>query len=212
LFLIVPGLIMVAGGLGVIPLTGVVTPFLSYGGSAMLANFAGLGILAAIRSQQGKAAITKPFLKPMRYLEGGLSVAALILLAILLKVQLISADDYLVKPHLSLQADGGRRYQYNQRVLDVARLIPRGTIYDQGGLPLATSSAAVALKAREDYGKAGIPLDRTCKEPFERCYPLGGTTFHLLGDAFTRTNWSATNTSYVERDAESELRGFNDNA
>ena len=50
LFLIIPGLIMVAGSLGIIPLTGVVTPFLSYGGSAMLANFAGLGILSAIRA------------------------------------------------------------------------------------------------------------------------------------------------------------------
>ena len=41
LFLIVPVLLMAAGLLGVVPLTGVVTPFLSYGGSAMVANFAG---------------------------------------------------------------------------------------------------------------------------------------------------------------------------
>src|SRR5437899_10833411 len=39
LFLIVPALVMAAGVFGVIPLTGVVTPFLSYGGSAMAANF-----------------------------------------------------------------------------------------------------------------------------------------------------------------------------
>ena len=246
LFLIVPSLIMAAGGLGVIPLTGVVTPFLSYGGSAMLANFAGIGILSAIRcssrapspsgrgwreapgegslarphpalratfSRREKDSLTaQPFLRPMRCLERGLGVAALALVAVLFNVQVLSADEFLVKPHLSLQADGGRRYQYNQRVLDVARLIPRGTIYDRAWLPLATSSAAVAKKAREDYRKANIPLDSTCTEPFERCYPLGGTTFHLLGDARTRTNWSASNTSYVERDAESTLRGFDDNA
>ena len=46
LFLILPVLIMASGVMGVTPLTGVVTPFLSYGGSAMLANFAALGILA----------------------------------------------------------------------------------------------------------------------------------------------------------------------
>jgi cell division protein FtsW (lipid II flippase) len=212
MFLIVPGLIMVGGSLGVIPLTGVVTPFLSYGGSATLANFAGLGILTAIRSHRGNGATTAPFLKPMRYLESGLGVAALALLVVLFNIQVLSADSYVVKPHLSLQADGGRRYQYNQRVFDVARLIPRGTIYDHAGLPLATSSAAVALKARKDYGNAGISLDLTCTEPFERCYPLGGTTFHLLGDARTRTNWTASNTSYVERDVESRLRGFNDDA
>jgi len=211
MFLIVPVLIMVAGSIGVIPLTGVVTPFLSYGGSAMLANFAGLGILAAIRTQRVKSTTT-PFSMSMRYLQTGMAVAALALVAVLLKIQALSADDYVVKPHLSLQADGGRRYQYNQRVLDVARMIPRGTIYDHTGLPLATSSAAVAAKAREEYKKAGIPLDLSCTGGFERCYPLGAATFHLLGDARTRTNWSASNTSYVERDAESRLRGFNDSA
>ena len=55
LFLVVPVLLMAAGMLGVAPLTGVVTPFLSYGGSAMVANFAALGMLAAIgRSSGGK--------------------------------------------------------------------------------------------------------------------------------------------------------------
>ena len=48
--------------------------------------------------------------------------------------------------------------------------------------------------------------------PAERCYPLGGRAFHLLGDARTRVNWSAPNTSYVERDAEDQLRGFDDHA
>jgi cell division protein FtsW (lipid II flippase) len=212
MFLIVPGLIMVAGSLGIIPLTGVVTPFLSYGGSAMLANFACLGILTAIRTQPARSAGTEPFFKSLRYLQTGLSFAALALVAILAKVQVLSANDLVVKPHLSLQADGARRYQYNQRVLDVARLIPRGTIFDRSGLALATSDAAVMLKARERYKKAGIALDLTCAEPFERCYALGGTAFHLLGDARGRTNWSASNTSYVERDAENRLRGFDDNS
>jgi cell division protein FtsI/penicillin-binding protein 2/cell division protein FtsW (lipid II flippase) len=212
LLLIVPGLIMIAGALGVIPLTGIVTPFLSYGGSAMLANFAGLGILTSIRGQQEKVRATGPFLRPVRYLESALGVTTLALLAVVFHIQVLSADDYVVRPHLGLQADGGRRFQYNQRLLDVARLIPRGTIYDRAGLPLATSSQAVALKARKDYGNAGITLDLSCREPFDRCYPLGSATFHLLGDARTRTNWSASNTSYVERDAESRLRGFDDNA
>ena len=55
-------------------------------------------------------------------------------------------------------------------------------------------------------------MDSSCSEPFDRCYPLGGAAFHLLGDARNRVNWSASNTSYVERDAENRLRGFNDHA
>ena len=38
------GPVMASGILGVTPLTGVVTPFLSYGGSAMVANFCALGM------------------------------------------------------------------------------------------------------------------------------------------------------------------------
>src|SRR5262249_56207221 len=113
-----------------------------YGGWAMLAKLGGVGILTAIRSHRGNGAITAPFLKPMRYLESGLGVVALVLLVVLFNIQVLSADSYVVKPHLSLQADGGRRYQYNQRVLDVARLVPRGTIYDHTGLPLATCTTA----------------------------------------------------------------------
>jgi len=46
----------------------------------------------------------------------------------------------------------------------------------------------------------------------ERCYPLGGATFHLLGDVRDARNWAATNTAYVERDAQDHLRGFDDHA
>src|SRR5215510_1095862 len=49
LFLTLPVLIMAAGILGLLPLTGIVTPFLSFGGSAMIANFVAMGILVALR-------------------------------------------------------------------------------------------------------------------------------------------------------------------
>ena len=154
LFLVIPVLIMAAGVLGVIPLTGVVTPFLSYGGSAMAANFAALGILTAIqRSPSTDRAV--PFRTPTRYLRGALGVAALGLVVALAYVQVLRANEYVVKPHLGLQADGVRRYQYNQRVLDVIREIPRGSVYDRRGLPLATGDAAVVGRSRDEYNTAG---------------------------------------------------------
>ena len=212
LFLIVPVLVMAAGMLGVAPLTGVVTPFLSYGGSAMVANFAGLGLLMRIQPQTASLEAPVPFRAPTRWLGGALTAAAIGLALLILNVQVLRADDYAVKPHLSLQADGVRRYQYNQRVLDVARLIPRGTIYDRRGLPLATTDAGVVRKWRDALRELTAELHQTCIEPVERCYPLGGAAFHLLGDVTTRHNWGASNTSYLERDAESRLRGFQDYA
>ena len=212
LFLIVPVFIMASGVVGASPLTGVVTPFLSYGGSAMVTNFIALGVLASIHADRRQRIDFTPFHTPMRWLGIVLGGAALVLFAIVVNVQVVHGDDYVVRPHLGVQADGGRRFAYNPRVLDIVREIPRGTIYDRGGLPLATDEAAVIAKAREAYQKLGVSLADVCANAGERCYPLGGRAFHLIGDARTRLNWSAPNTSYIERDQESTLRGFDDHS
>jgi hypothetical protein len=228
LFLVVPVLLMGAGLLGVLPLTGVVTPFLSYGGSAMAANFTALGILVSIaahsaahsaahrgshQAAQGRASEgDEPFRVPMRHLSRALCLIALVLAGVLIDVQFVRADQYAVKPHLSLQADGVARYQYNPRVLDLVRMLPRGNVLDRTGRVLATGDPALARQARVAYQKLGVTPNGTCVDPVARCYPLGGAAFHVLGDADTRENWSASNTSYVERDSEDRLRGFDDHA
>ena len=212
LFLIVPVFIMASGVVGASPLTGVVTPFLSYGGSAMVINFIALGVLASIHADRRPRIDFTPFRAPMRWLGTVLGAAALVLLAIVVNVQVVHGDDYVVRPYLGVQADGGRRFAYNPRVLDIVRGIPRGTIYDRRGLPLATDEADVIAKARDAYQKLGVSLADVCADAGERCYPLGGRAFHLIGDARTRANWSAANTSYIERDGESTLRGFDDHA
>src|SRR5918996_1923225 len=188
---------MSAGILGLIPLTGVVTPFLSYGGSAMTANFAALGILTAIHVNRGTAATAAPFRAPMKYLGATLGASAVAIAVVLLSVQLVKADAYASRPHFGVQADGIGRYQYNPRVLDLIREIPRGSVYDRGGLPLATGDARVAQRARDGYRRLGVPWHVTCDAPIERCYPLGGPAFHLLGDSVTRLDWGGADTSDV---------------
>lgn len=212
LFLVVPVLIMASGILGVTPLTGVVTPFLSYGGSAMVANFCAVGMLTAIHADRHPPGDLEPFRVPVLWLASSLGVFALVLLAVAVNVQVVHADDYVIRAHLGIQADGGRRFEYNPRLLDLVRLMPRGTIYDRRGVPLATDDAQVIAAARPTYAQLGVSIDDTCPTPGERCYPLGGAAFHLLGDARARVNWTAPNSSYIERDAESQLRGFDDHA
>ena len=51
-----------------------------------------------------------------------------------------------------------RRYQYNERLTDVLATIPRGTVFDRRGLPLATGDPAIARRAREAYKKAGVEI------------------------------------------------------
>jgi hypothetical protein len=198
--------------MGITPLTGVVTPFLSYGGSAMAANCAAIGMLCSIHADRRPAADLTPFHAPMRWLVTSLAASGAALIAVLINIQVVHAGEYAVKPHLGVQADGGRRYAYNPRVLDLVRQLPRGTVYDRRGLPLATADPSVIDAAREEYQRLGVSLEKTCPTPSERCYPLGGRAFHLLGDERTRVNWGAPNTSYVERDLETRLRGFDDRA
>lgn len=230
LSLSIPVLVMGAGVLGLLPLTGVVTPFLSYGGSAMVANFATLGLLAAIRRQQNQSADLTPFQVPVRWLGRTAAACAAGMLVVAATIQTLRADEYLVRPQLSVQADGGRRFQYNPRVLEALRSIPRGTIYDRRGLPIASNDVAVLQKAAGAYEQLGRKLDEICASSLapngsaqlrapvgavplnDRCYPAGSALWHVLGDANTRDNWSAANTSYVERDAEGLLRGFDDRA
>ena len=159
LFLTLPVLVMGAGMLGLVPLTGVVTPFLSFGGSAMVANFIALGMLTAIRRHaqpSGRPTATAPFHAGVRRSSRCSASAALVLVAVLFDVQVVRADTYVARPHLGIQADGFRRYQYNQRLTDVLATIPRGTVFDRRGLPLATGDQTVARRARDAYKKAGV--------------------------------------------------------
>src|SRR6185503_348492 len=158
LFLIFPVLLMAGGMLGVVPLTGVVTPFVSFGGSAMAANFAALGILAAIGRSGPSPAASAPFRRGVRSLVSTMAVASLVLIGVLVNVQVVRADTYAAKPHLGMQADGVRRYQYNPRLLDVLGQIPRGTVYDRNGLPLATTDPEVSRKAAAEYKKRGMEV------------------------------------------------------
>jgi cell division protein FtsW (lipid II flippase) len=210
LLIAIPVLLMTAGVLGLVPLTGVVTPFVSYGGSAMLANFVAAGVLTSIRSDSQTAADLRSLEKPVRWTAASLAVAALASLLVIARVQIVRADEIVVRPHLGIQGDGTRRYQYNPRILDVVREIPRGRVLDRRGLPLATETAADARPSRADYQRLGISLDEACPDPAARCYPLGSRAFHLLGNARTRLNWGASNTAFLERDAEAKLRGFDD--
>jgi hypothetical protein len=204
-------LLIAGGALGVVPLTGVVTPFLSYGKSSMLANFAVIAILLAISAKSDpEEAHGAPFRMPLRAAAGLLAVVAAVVLGKAFYVQAVRSGPVMGEGTLVVQADGARRYQYNPRLMEVMRDIPKGTIYDRNGLPLATSNWDELEKHRADYKALGIDIDRACRRTDQRHYPFGGLMFDLLGDLRTRTRWAASNTSFVERDSARRLRGYDE--
>ena len=203
-------LLIAGGALGLFPLTGVVTPFLSYGRSSMLANFAVIGILLSISGAGLPAGPPKPF---RTQIAAAGMLFALLGAAILVKagyVQVGRSAAVMGQGTLVVQADGARRYQYNPRFRDVMREIPEGSVYDRNGLPLATSDWSELEKHRAEYQQLGIDIDRACPRGDSRYYPFGGLMFDLLGDLRTRDRWGATNTSFVERDSARRLRGYDD--
>ena len=208
LALAVQGLVIIGGMLGLLPLAGVVTPFLSYGRSAMLSNFAALGICAAIARRRGPA--REAFTPPVRALGWTLAAAGMLIVVRAADVQVARADSFATRANLTQQADGGYRYQYNPRLVSAARSIVRGTIFDRDGLPIATSRPDEIEKFSAQYKKLGLELPDACRSGRERCYPLGSLAFHVLGDATRQINWAARNTSYVERDFDGRLKGFDD--
>ena len=203
-------ILLITGGLlGLIPLSGVVSPFLSFGRTSMVANFALFGIILAVSSQI-KAAKPSPLAPQVKSLLAGLAVVLLIVLGRFAWVQAVRADAILVRPTLVVQADGARRYQYNPRILEVARDVPKGTIYDRAGIPLATSDWSLLQKHQADYTKLGVALDQTTSKNETRQYPFGAAMFYLLGDTRSRIKQGATNTAFQEKTSRIRLQGFDD--
>jgi len=208
--LIVQAFVIASGIVGILPLTGVVTPFLSYGRSSMLANFAGVGIVLAVAGRAG--AVREHLVMPFRVLAWVLGAVAVAVIGRAGWIQVVQADSLAAASSLTEQADGALRFQYNPRLLAVAHSIERGTIYDRNGLPLATTRPAERDAVARTYQAAGIPAPDRCAAETPRCYPLGGLAFHVLGDATYQTNWAARNSSFIERDSDAQLKGFDDRA
>jgi hypothetical protein len=197
-------LLLIAGGiLALVPLSGVVTPFLSYGKSAMIVSLVGIGILLSVANHAAPEP-APAFRLPLRHLSMLLAALGTVVTVRAVQLQIVSADAIMARPVLAVLADGTYRFQDNPRLLTAARtLIPRGRILDRHGVPLAFNA---------DPGMTDPAAANACGERSGRCYPLGGRTYHLLGDLGTERDWAASNTSFLERDAAAQLRGFDDHA
>ncbi len=204
-------LLLITGGLlGLIPLSGVVSPFLSYGKTSMVANSVLFGIVLALSNKPEMEEKQLPFRAGIRSLAFVLASLLLIVVARFVWIGTIRADKILAQSILVSQADGVRRYQDNPRLLEVARELPKGSIYDRNGLPLATSNWPLLEAHRADYAKLGVNLEQTTAPSNTRHYPLGAPMFYLLGDVRSRLKQGAGNTAFQETASRIRLQGYDD--
>ena len=204
-------MLLISGGvLGAIPLSGVVSPFLSSGNTAMLANFLIFGLLLSISVRGEPSDRALPFRTPVRVLGWLFALCGTALLATDAWYQVAHDRDYLARDTHVFEQDGVKRPQHNPRLNSLAREIRRGDIVDRNGILLATSDWAQLEKHRPDYERLGISIDQSCSRLDNRHYPFGSYTAHLLGDLRTQENFHATNASLVEHDSNPKLQGYRD--
>jgi len=183
--------------LGVIPLSGVVSPFLSAGNSAMLANFLLFAVILGISNRRRNDAPTQPFRIPVRSLATVLGLITIVLVAKAASIQVLHSTELMARDTHVFQDDGVKRAQHNPRLNSLARELTRGNILDRNGVLLATSRW-------ED-----LPGNGDCCSRLEtRHYPFGRTTGHLVGNLRTADNFHATNSSLIEHDQNAKLQGF----
>ena len=213
-------LLISGGALGAIPLSGVVSPFLSLGNTAMLANFAICAVLLSISQQSAKIhaatdsgdeamPVGAVFQLPLRTVAWLLGLCALTLLGRAGYLQLIHGPELIAQTTLVFTQDGVKRPLRNPRLNLLAATIPRGSIFDRNGVVLATSHRDLLEKQRDQLSKINPSLDNSCLPSSTRCYPFGPATLHLLGDWRTGENFHASNASLIEHDSNTKLQGYN---
>ena len=197
-----------SGVLGVLPLSGVVSPFLSSGNTAMLANFLVFALILSVSADPREKADSDVEVGRLRPLKAVLACAALVLVAMAARYQVFQDRDFLARDAYAFEQDGVKRPQHNPRMNSLAREIPRGTIYDRNGIPLATSSWQELERHRAEYTALGVDIGQADSRFDSRHYPFGAAAEHLLGDLRTGENFHASNASLVEHDSNPRLEGF----
>ncbi|MBN1954651.1 MAG: FtsW/RodA/SpoVE family cell cycle protein [Anaerolineae bacterium] len=129
--LVIQGWVIMAANAKLVPITGVTLPFLSYGGSSLLATFIVLGLLLRISSPGSRAPGPRVTARGPRSTEPlllrvacGLGVALAVLAAVCGYWAVAHADA------LAAREDNPRRVEYEQRIV-------RGRIVDRAGTVLA---------------------------------------------------------------------------
>jgi cell division protein FtsW (lipid II flippase) len=204
-------LILIAGGiLGLIPLSGVVSPFLSFGRTSMVANFAAFAIILSITSREVPDANKRNFGVPTYAVAGLLAFCGFAVLARAAYFQTARADEFLVKDAEVRFADKSIGLEYNPRIREALRQIVRGDVTDRHGLPLATSNWDTVEKHRDEYKQLAVDLDTSVSKAEKRHYPLGPEFFYLVGDERTTLRRGARATAFQEKQSRVRLQGFDD--
>lgn len=206
--------VIVAGSLGLIPLTGITVPFLSRGDSSLLVNILAFFVILFLSQFRGTKEeveyITKRNDTSNIYLLLGFSSVAVVFV---LKLGAVwwQANETMVRPVKTLSKQGEFHLSENPRLTMLKNKLPAGSIYDRNGILLATSDKQLYTQAEDKarlYGADMSEYERQKHRNRRRYYPFGTELIYWLGDAQTGLV-SNTRLGYVaEYRLQDALRGI----
>ena len=136
--------VIILGAIGIIPLTGVAVPFLSFGMTSLIINLAIFGVVISV-SRNNATQNQREINRPYRYVTavgiGSFLAVSVVLVALLFQYQVLptTRNKYLVKPAFVSNNEGHRLAEYNPRIRLLLKEMKAGNIKDRNGLLLATS-------------------------------------------------------------------------
>ncbi|MEZ0483887.1 FtsW/RodA/SpoVE family cell cycle protein [Fibrella aquatica] len=208
-------LLIAGGSLGLVPLTGISVPFLSYGNVSLIINLTAMGVVFSVANRPGQAVqhtyLDTHYDPVLATGIAGFLIGSLVLVARAGEVSLLNWADYIVRPTRVLSRDGLPVYSYNPRINRITDALAAGTLYDRSGRVLATSSPDSVRRNLPQLQQAGLDRNSITKlttRRLKRFYPFGEHLFYMVGDANTRLFWGQQNGYFAEAAHLSDLRGF----
>lgn len=215
--------VIALGSTGMIPLTGVTVPYLSFGRVSMILNLAAFGIVLSlcnnIREDENVVAekVRQKSVEQYSYPVAMVTMVFLFFAVSTLLVwqyyQLWKRDITLIHPVYVHNTEGKPDVQYNPRIHLLVRNMDAGRIYDRNGILLATSDKTEI--APNTYISLGIDqqqLNNMLKRNQKRYYPMGEQMFFMVGDINNGLLFSYDENHPVGYMAEAQhlsyLRGF----
>lgn len=216
-------LIIALGSTGMIPLTGVTVPFLSFGKVSMILNLVAFGVILSISShtqeemQKMSQEVLQMRQQDMRKNNYSVSLLSLLYSGLALAIcgvffyyQVLERDKTLIRPAYVHNSSGAPVLEYNPRIAQLTNKMYPGDIFDRNGVLLATSNKSKLSEHAIAYANSGVRCDTSKVQ--RRYYPYGEHLYFMLGDFNTKLYFSSSDRWARGYMAEarhlSELRGF----
>ncbi|WP_316753806.1 FtsW/RodA/SpoVE family cell cycle protein [Pedobacter gandavensis] len=211
--LFVQFLLIAGGSTGALPLSGVALPFISYGGSSLVANMLAAGFLLSASLVKGtNVQMTYLSKQQDKNLVPALLAASVAIISLTVTVgsYIIHNKKWVVQPALVADRSGSRMFSYNPRIAILMNKLAAGDLYDRNGRILATSNPEHIKKQQQELRNAGISynLDSAAHKRMDRYYPFEEQLFFWVGDNNTNVFNGSTNGYFAEYEHAAELRGF----